>query len=350
MNCKEVKDILSPYLDGALDLQEMSSAEKHLEKCPCCRRELDRLKKTLTIIQSLPDLPLPEDFQWELHKKLAAARGESEKIKRKGWLHIFPYQWASLGAAAVLLLVMYTFLPPFFMPSEQSDMPAPGAIQNQEQKYAGDADKVEQAEAPSSEEMAASLPDKEEETRDDTHNENSQKKAETNTGSGKEDGQSLKGKEGQRTDASQAARGEKNNGAAETSPQEINPEAAQTPVFTTKAFVPAPEEELSGDTTASQDTVITLIVEDDEYEAVFERISHLSSEMPDVLEVVFEETADEEKEGSFTVTVAQGTVSQVAAALKEMGTSVSQDVYGSGMLDETGTISVKVTIKEETAP
>jgi predicted anti-sigma-YlaC factor YlaD len=45
MNCKQVRDNLSPYLDQVLSQEEVNLVEKHLEKCSSCRQELIDLKK-----------------------------------------------------------------------------------------------------------------------------------------------------------------------------------------------------------------------------------------------------------------------------------------------------------------
>ena len=129
MNCLKVQDLLSPYLDQALSEEEMSLVEKHLKKCSSCSQELADLKNTLNMIQTLPELPLPDDFQMDLHRKLVAAKQETAKNKRKGWLYHFPSRWASLSMAAVLLLVLYTFISPLIPRlGQQSDQTAPSAV------------------------------------------------------------------------------------------------------------------------------------------------------------------------------------------------------------------------------
>jgi hypothetical protein len=133
MNCKQVRDNLSPYLDQVLSQEEVNLVEKHLEKCSSCRQELIDLKKTLSLIQGLPELPVPESFQIDLHRKLEALQQEKETKNKKDRLVTFPMRWASLGMAAVLVLVIYTFISPLLPQlKEQSDIPAPGTFQSAE--------------------------------------------------------------------------------------------------------------------------------------------------------------------------------------------------------------------------
>ncbi|MGI6684580.1 MAG: anti-sigma factor family protein [Bacillota bacterium] len=131
MNCKKVQDLLSPYLDQVLSEEENNLIEKHLEKCSSCQQELTNLKNALSMIQTLPELPLPENFQVDLRRKLAAVKHGDEEVKKKGWLIIFPYRWASLSMAAVLLLVLYSFMSPLLPKLEkQSDISAPNDVLN----------------------------------------------------------------------------------------------------------------------------------------------------------------------------------------------------------------------------
>ena len=118
---------------SGLSQEEVNLVEKHLEKCSSCRQELIDLKKTLSLIQGLPELPVPESFQIDLHRKLEALQQEKETKNKKDRLVTFPMRWASLGMAAVLMLVIYTFISPLLPQlKEQSDIPAPGTFQSAE--------------------------------------------------------------------------------------------------------------------------------------------------------------------------------------------------------------------------
>lgn len=43
MNCEQIRELLSPFVDGALDSAEAEEVEDHLRDCPSCRAERDRL-------------------------------------------------------------------------------------------------------------------------------------------------------------------------------------------------------------------------------------------------------------------------------------------------------------------
>ncbi len=130
MNCKDVQNLLSPYLDQALNPEEMQFIQDHLNHCALCEQELRRLRRTIGIIHGLQEVPLPEEFQRQLHHKLIVA---SKEIKRKKtiWLKLFTRSpWASAGIAALFLLVFYTCFSQV-LPREQSDSTVPGTISEQ---------------------------------------------------------------------------------------------------------------------------------------------------------------------------------------------------------------------------
>jgi len=66
MKCNEVREKLSPYVDKELDRGQMERIENHLNECPICLEEFDRLRKTDAFLKNLPR----EDLSKEFHKKL----------------------------------------------------------------------------------------------------------------------------------------------------------------------------------------------------------------------------------------------------------------------------------------
>jgi anti-sigma factor RsiW len=45
MDCRQVRELLTAYLDDEVTLDERGQLEAHLAKCPVCRHELDLLKE-----------------------------------------------------------------------------------------------------------------------------------------------------------------------------------------------------------------------------------------------------------------------------------------------------------------
>gem|GEM_PF-1414325 len=63
MNCREVQELLSAYLDGYLGSAEKKELEKHLKSCNKCLSELETLQHTIRLLNSLREekiTPPPE--------------------------------------------------------------------------------------------------------------------------------------------------------------------------------------------------------------------------------------------------------------------------------------------------
>lgn len=91
INCLEVQDHLSGWLDGELAPEVMALVERHLEGCTDCRRELARLEALEQALGSLP-APLPAGLPEKVQARL-------RKPARR-W-------WQSLALAASLVLGIY---------------------------------------------------------------------------------------------------------------------------------------------------------------------------------------------------------------------------------------------------
>jgi putative zinc finger protein len=62
MNCHDARERLSDWLDEALSVQERAEVGDHLDGCPDCRRELDRLRATLQLLSRLEQPRAPAGF------------------------------------------------------------------------------------------------------------------------------------------------------------------------------------------------------------------------------------------------------------------------------------------------
>jgi hypothetical protein len=62
MNCHETRERLSGLLDDALDAPERAEVGAHLEGCPNCRRDLDRLRATVSLLSRVERPRAPMGF------------------------------------------------------------------------------------------------------------------------------------------------------------------------------------------------------------------------------------------------------------------------------------------------
>ncbi len=59
---RRLRNQLSAYIDGALDLAAARRLEAHLGECRGCRREMEQLRSTVAALQELPEARVPRSF------------------------------------------------------------------------------------------------------------------------------------------------------------------------------------------------------------------------------------------------------------------------------------------------
>ena len=115
MNCKELEDLLSPYLDGELDASQRSAVEQHLADCPDCRRALKQLKVMHEALQA-PALRhhASDTLQQRIKMRL---RDADARASRPVWP-----RWAAVAASVVIAAALtWNFLPRGGGPAPDAD-------------------------------------------------------------------------------------------------------------------------------------------------------------------------------------------------------------------------------------
>jgi Putative zinc-finger len=79
LQCPQVRQLFSPYLDGAVTGTEMLALQQHLADCKRCNREYQSLQKTQHLLMSVPRRKVPADLGLKL--RLAVSR-EADTAKR----------------------------------------------------------------------------------------------------------------------------------------------------------------------------------------------------------------------------------------------------------------------------
>jgi anti-sigma factor RsiW len=59
LTCIEVVELVSDYLDGALDTETRRRVERHLTVCPPCRVYVEQVRETVRTLGHLPGDELP---------------------------------------------------------------------------------------------------------------------------------------------------------------------------------------------------------------------------------------------------------------------------------------------------
>ncbi len=112
MNCRQVEENLSAYLDHELTDEENARIKNHLDSCSVCQKEVQALSDTISMLASLPEIIPPASFRRELHAKL------EKTLPKKGFFFraLLP-KWkqkirlSTLMPVAVALVLMIVMLP-----------------------------------------------------------------------------------------------------------------------------------------------------------------------------------------------------------------------------------------------
>lgn len=68
--CKQLFEKMSEYLDGELDTDLISFAERHVEDCTECEENLKIMKKSLQLIRSRTSEKIPDEIRNQLRQAI----------------------------------------------------------------------------------------------------------------------------------------------------------------------------------------------------------------------------------------------------------------------------------------
>ncbi|HNB52490.1 MAG TPA: zf-HC2 domain-containing protein [Anaerolineales bacterium] len=66
LNCKELVELVTEYLENALPPGERQRFEDHLQGCSGCRTYLEQMRQTIHLVGHLPEDEIPPDTQADL--------------------------------------------------------------------------------------------------------------------------------------------------------------------------------------------------------------------------------------------------------------------------------------------
>ena len=116
MNCKEIKKILNPYIDKALDADISRQIDEHLKSCPSCSKEYQSLKEVITSLNSLSNQPAPADFTQSLMAKISQEEIQIQSswidnLKKQISIPRLSFRLVGTAAAAALVVFFaFTFI------------------------------------------------------------------------------------------------------------------------------------------------------------------------------------------------------------------------------------------------
>jgi hypothetical protein len=111
MNCESCVNILQAYLDGELEGDKFTEVEHHIEHCPSCKAELDKLMKVRGFLKDLREVEIPpgerEAFISALRNRIRTEEVISgSQVRRINWRPAL-----IAGIALVAVLIFITFIP-----------------------------------------------------------------------------------------------------------------------------------------------------------------------------------------------------------------------------------------------
>ncbi len=59
MTCKELVDLITDYLEGALSAADRHRFEEHLDRCSYCRVYLEQMRQTIRVTGKLSEESIP---------------------------------------------------------------------------------------------------------------------------------------------------------------------------------------------------------------------------------------------------------------------------------------------------
>ena len=112
MECSQIKELLSEYMDGMLDKETADLVEKHLETCEDCREELASLRAISEELSSLESVEAPADFLNKVHERIEQ-RSLVSRVIRSIFVPTrlkIPFQLATAAAMAVLVFSLFNVI------------------------------------------------------------------------------------------------------------------------------------------------------------------------------------------------------------------------------------------------
>ena len=66
MKCREMVELMTDYLEGALSARDRARFEEHIAGCDGCTAYLEQMRDTMRLAGRIPDDPIPQRVQDEL--------------------------------------------------------------------------------------------------------------------------------------------------------------------------------------------------------------------------------------------------------------------------------------------
>lgn len=102
MDCREIREIISAYVDGEARPEEARLVEEHIGKCPACRAAEKRMR-ALGIGVVKTEGTVPSDFR----ENLFARMEKEDLLPKRRSIFFFSVRWAAVPLAAAAAMALY---------------------------------------------------------------------------------------------------------------------------------------------------------------------------------------------------------------------------------------------------
>lgn len=122
MDCSRVKELMSMYIDGELNMEQGAEFEAHMTECPSCREEYEDMVKLVEVLRSMQEEDLPVNFREELHGKLLEAKEDKFTVKKLFYIKNFRIKaLATIAAGALVVFALRGIFIGNFIPGKTRD-------------------------------------------------------------------------------------------------------------------------------------------------------------------------------------------------------------------------------------
>ncbi|HZD54805.1 MAG TPA: anti-sigma factor [Candidatus Aquicultoraceae bacterium] len=107
MDCAEIRELISAWLDGEASPEEVRRVEEHLGACAKCRAVAGRMRALGTAVPGM-EMPVPPGFRETVFARLE----KEEFLPKRRSLFAFSVRWAAVPLAAVAAIALFYLNPP----------------------------------------------------------------------------------------------------------------------------------------------------------------------------------------------------------------------------------------------
>ena len=107
MECREIREIISAYVDGEASPEEARRAEEHFGVCPECRAAEKRMR-ALGVAVARTEGAVPSDFRENLFVRME----KEDLLPKRRSIFAFSLRWAAVPLAAAAALALFVLSSP----------------------------------------------------------------------------------------------------------------------------------------------------------------------------------------------------------------------------------------------